>query len=131
MGKARVFQRDIFVSCTMMALQPTVNSQESEDTDTDFLDSGTKTQLNRPPGLTGPISNSNDPPALFHKVKNQKSILALVVSDSKIYAGTQGGEILVSFAWPRNSKVLLIRSEILDMVTRNVRATLEYRGTSR
>ena len=35
-------------------------------------------------------------PKLYHKVKNQKSILTLVVSDSKIYAGTQGGEILVS-----------------------------------
>ena len=35
-------------------------------------------------------------PKLFHKVKNQRSILALVISDSKIYAGTQGGQILVS-----------------------------------
>ena len=34
-------------------------------------------------------------PALFHKVKNQKSILAIIVSDSKIFAGTQGGELLV------------------------------------
>lgn len=34
-------------------------------------------------------------PLLFHKVKNQKSILAIVISDSKIFAGTQGGEILV------------------------------------
>lgn len=36
-------------------------------------------------------------PTLFHKVKNQKSILALAVSDSKLYAGTQGGELLVSY----------------------------------
>ena len=44
-------------------------------------------------------NSAQDPikePALFHKVKNQRSILALVVSDSKIYAGTQGGELLVS-----------------------------------
>jgi len=34
-------------------------------------------------------------PTLFHRVKNQRSILALVVSDQRIYAGTQGGEILV------------------------------------
>lgn len=34
-------------------------------------------------------------PILLHKVKNQKSILALAVSDSKLYAGTQGGELLV------------------------------------
>ena len=36
-------------------------------------------------------------PTLSHKVKNQKSILALVVSDSKIYAGTQDGEIKVCY----------------------------------
>ena len=34
-------------------------------------------------------------PKLHHRVKNQRSILALVIYDSKIYAGTQGGEILV------------------------------------
>lgn len=34
------------------------------------------------------------PPNLFHRVKNQRSILALVIADSRIYAGTQGGEIL-------------------------------------
>lgn len=36
-------------------------------------------------------------PTLFHKVKNQKSILTLVVSDSKIYAGTQDGEVKVLY----------------------------------
>ncbi|KAI4182641.1 MAG: hypothetical protein L6R41_005845 [Letrouitia leprolyta] len=34
-------------------------------------------------------------PALFHKVKNDKSILALAVCDSRLFAGTQAGEILV------------------------------------
>ncbi len=34
-------------------------------------------------------------PTLFHKVKNQKSILTLLVSDSKIFAGTQCGDLLV------------------------------------
>lgn len=34
-------------------------------------------------------------PTLFHKVRNQKSILALAASESKLFAGTQGGEILV------------------------------------
>lgn len=43
-------------------------------------------------------SPANTPePTLFHKVKNQKSILALAVSDSKLYAGTQGGELLVRY----------------------------------
>lgn len=34
-------------------------------------------------------------PKLLHKVKNQRSILALAVAGAKIYAGTQGGDILV------------------------------------
>ncbi|KAL8664858.1 MAG: hypothetical protein Q9202_002720 [Teloschistes flavicans] len=40
---------------------------------------------------TGTLST----PALFHKVKNERSILALAVSDGRLFAGTQDGEILV------------------------------------
>jgi di- and tripeptidase len=35
-------------------------------------------------------------PVLVHRMKHDKSILALVVSEQYIFAGTQGGEILVS-----------------------------------
>ncbi|KAI9862440.1 MAG: hypothetical protein M1830_006177 [Pleopsidium flavum] len=70
-----------------------------EATDTDHVDSDT--------GGDGPmgavLSNQQQTsqtkeskPSLFHRVKNKRSILALVVSDQKIYAGTQGGDILVS-----------------------------------
>ncbi|KAL8920673.1 MAG: hypothetical protein Q9208_006155 [Pyrenodesmia sp. 3 TL-2023] len=38
---------------------------------------------------------TEDKPTLFHKVKNERSILALAVSDSRLFAGTQAGEILV------------------------------------
>jgi hypothetical protein len=38
-----------------------------------------------------------DAPTLAHKLKHDKSILALVVSSTYIYAGTEGGEILVSW----------------------------------
>lgn len=34
-------------------------------------------------------------PALAHRMKHDKSILALAVSSQSIFAGTQGGEILV------------------------------------
>lgn len=34
-------------------------------------------------------------PALSHRMKHDKSILALAVSEHYIFAGTQGGEILV------------------------------------
>ncbi|KAL8933272.1 MAG: hypothetical protein Q9211_005873 [Gyalolechia sp. 1 TL-2023] len=44
-----------------------------------------------------PASNRSDRPSptLFHKVKNDKSILALAACDSRLFAGTQAGEILV------------------------------------
>lgn len=37
-------------------------------------------------------------PTLFHKIQNQPSILALLVSDSKLYAGTQNGDLLVCYS---------------------------------
>ncbi|KAL8994844.1 MAG: hypothetical protein Q9169_005291 [Polycauliona sp. 2 TL-2023] len=40
-------------------------------------------------------SEHREPPALFHKVKNERSILALAVSEARLFAGTQSGEILV------------------------------------
>lgn len=73
-----------------------INGYDSESTDLGYHGSGIGTQKNARSLSAGQTSAATKAPALFHKVKNQKSILALVVSDSKIYAGTQGGEILVS-----------------------------------
>ena len=55
--------------------------------DEDALDdlSGVKT-----PGLA---SNVNEPP-LVHRVKHESSVLALVVSGARIFAGTASGKIL-------------------------------------
>ena len=39
--------------------------------------------------------NDKNQPNLFHKIRGEKSILALLVSNAKIYAGTQGGDLLV------------------------------------
>lgn len=39
-------------------------------------------------------------PLLFHKVKNEKSILAIIISNARIFAGTQGGELLVRHDGP-------------------------------
>jgi di- and tripeptidase len=45
---------------------------------------------------TAALGDSNaPPPSLFHKIKNSKSILAVAVSESHIYAGSQGGDLLV------------------------------------
>lgn len=57
---------------------------ESESsTDTESLDHGQPTAVDVPT------------PHLFHKIRNQRSILALLVSDSKLYTGTQSGDLLV------------------------------------
>ena len=40
------------------------------------------------------VENSTSP-VLLHKVKDTCSILSLIVNDGRIFAGTQGGEILV------------------------------------
>lgn len=37
-------------------------------------------------------------PALSHRMRHDKSILAIVVSNEHVFAGTEGGEILVCIA---------------------------------
>ena len=45
---------------------------------------------------TSPAASMSAPkPVLFHKIKGQASILSLLISDSKIFAGTQDGDLLV------------------------------------
>ena len=47
-------------------------------------------------GVGQGVPRDNRTPALSHRMKHDKSILALAVSSQYIFAGTQGGEILVS-----------------------------------
>lgn len=79
-----------------MAYLPAIfnNSDDQVQTDADRGDSDTAI------GQNGNAANNGPEPTLFHKVKNQKSILALAVSDSRLYAGTQGGELLVRQSVP-------------------------------
>lgn len=79
----------------MAPLQAILNSSDDQvQTDADHGDSDAAIVKNGKAGKSGPE------PTLFHKIKNQKSILALAVSDSRLYAGTQGGELLVRQARP-------------------------------
>lgn len=48
-------------------------------------------------------------PVLSHRLKHDKSILALVVSANCIFAGTEGGEILVIDVFPRSQSLLTSR----------------------
>lgn len=60
-------------------------------------------------------------PVLFHKVKNQRSILSLLVNNGKIFAGTQGGEILVQRP-ERLSGLTAVLISLLGLVAENVPA---------
>lgn len=73
-------------------LRSAVNRKNLGSTDHDESDVTTDAESHdgaQSATLTGPT------PTLLHKVKNQNSILALLVSESKIFAGTQCGDLLV------------------------------------
>jgi di- and tripeptidase len=66
---------------------------DAKHDDTDDSDIG----FNGTRAAAGQLQNGKiaSTPTLFHKVHDHKSILALQVLDGKVFAGTQGGEILV------------------------------------
>lgn len=79
----------------MAAVKSLLTSTELRiQTDTDRGDSDINTNGDHN-GITATSASNDTQPSLFHKIKNQKSILALALSDSRIYAGTQGGDLLV------------------------------------
>ncbi|KAI9835858.1 MAG: hypothetical protein M1819_001756 [Sarea resinae] len=75
-----------------------LGSRQDEMIDTDHGDSDAGKDV-----IDGPASRgrrrlsqaASGSPTLFHRVKHNRSILSLAVSDQHIFAGTQGGEILV------------------------------------
>ncbi|KAL9610987.1 MAG: hypothetical protein Q9167_004332 [Letrouitia subvulpina] len=46
-------------------------------------------------GITSVLAEDRASPVLFHKIKSQRSILTVAVSESELYAGTEEGEVLV------------------------------------
>ena len=62
---------------------------------TPVSDEGEHLTLAKNNGDVYPTSMIGPEPTLFHRIKNQGSILTLLVSDSKIFAGTQSGDLLV------------------------------------
>jgi hypothetical protein len=50
-------------------------------------------------GSSDGASDTAMTPVLSHKLKHNKSILALAFSADFLFAGTEGGEILVSSGW--------------------------------
>ena len=79
----------------MALLRPTLTLDGKSGSDNDESDAATDVEGHggAPPTL---LSATN--PTLFHKIQNQRSILALLVSDSKLFAGTQNGDVLVCYS---------------------------------
>ena len=81
----------------MAYLLPTLlndGERSRDDTDNDASDAPDDFERK---GGTGSLSIKAHRPLLFHQIQNQTSILALLISDSKIYAGTQSGDLLVCY----------------------------------
>ena len=76
----------------MALLPPTLTLDGKSGSDNDESDIATDVEGH---GAAPPNSLNATSPTLFHKIQNQPSILALLVSDSKLYAGTQNGDVLV------------------------------------
>ena len=76
----------------MALLLPTLTLDGKSGSDNDESDAATDVEGHG--GAPSPFFNTTNP-ILFHKIKNQPSILALSVSDSKLFAGTQNGDLLV------------------------------------
>lgn len=76
----------------MAHLLPTLTVDGKSGSDIDESDTATDAEGH---GGAPPTSLTTTNPTLFHKIQNQRSILALLVSDSKLYAGTQNGDLLV------------------------------------
>ena len=72
----------------------TDGERSHDDTDNDASDAPVGFERK---GGTDPLSTNAHRPLLFHKIQNHTSILALLISDSKIYAGTQSGDLLVCY----------------------------------
>ena len=59
------------------------------------------------PRHTRAASNAEDAPRLDHRMRHDRSILAIALSDKYIYAGTQAGEILV-FTFDTSERIAVI-----------------------
>ena len=83
-----------FLMANLLPTSLTDGERSHDDTDNDASDAPVGIERK---GSTSPLSIKAHRPLLFHKIQNQTSILALLISDSKIYAGTQSGDLLVCY----------------------------------
>lgn len=94
---------------------------DGDFTDTEHGDSDTAPAINGLDGARAQGTVTSPSPLLIHTVKNQRSILALAVSSSNIYAGTQGGELLVRHRQDIIPCTYGLTVTMVDLVTGNLR----------
>lgn len=79
----------------MAHLLPTLTLDGKSGSDNDESDAATDFEGH---GGAPPTSLNATTPTIYHKIQNQPSILAILVSDFKLYAGTQNGDLLVCYS---------------------------------
>lgn len=77
-----------------------LRTQRHDGGNTDGRHGDYEPDASAPSEMVATNGTTSSQPTLFHKVKNERSILALAVSDARLFAGTQSGEILVG-VWER------------------------------
>lgn len=78
-----------------MAQRPPSHAEHLDTVGSDLEADASDATSDRGATETRAAIRTEGPPALFHKVRNPTSVLALAASADRIYAGTQGGGILV------------------------------------
>lgn len=114
----------------MAHLFPTLTLHGMSGSDNDESDIATDAEGRRN-GPSLPTALTATSPAIFHKIQNQPSILALLVSDSKLYAGTQNGDLLVRyFVKPRQKVVAADKTKVWSLETFELLSTVNaHRGS--
>ncbi len=112
----------------MAHLLPTLTVDGKTGSDIDESDTPTDAEGH---GRAPPTSLTATNPTLFHKIQNQRSILALLVSDSKLYAGTQNGDLLVCFSVnPGHSVKVADKRKVWSLETYELLSTVNaHRGS--
>ena len=114
----------------MAHLFPTLTLHGMSGSDNDGSDIATDAEGHRN-GPSFPTSLNATSPAIFHKIQNQPSILALLVSDSKLYAGTQNGDLLVRYSMKRGQTVVVAdKTKVWSLETFELLSTVNaHRGS--
>lgn len=112
----------------MAHLLPTLTLHGKSGSDNDESDAATDIEGH---GGAPPTSLNATSPILFHKIQNQPSILALLVSDSKLYAGTQNGDLLVCYSVePSHSLKAADKRKVWSLETYELLSTVNaHRGS--